>query len=248
MFLTGGHRLWLGPQAEWPAFWPPPADWENGPATATLSPDGKELTLAMPRSNARFPALTRRYRLAAAVLDMTAAWQAVEGHPGYQAVQILQTRQDTISYLTPKAGEGLPHGFGLLALGVRPGLDLAAPIPADIAKEGDHGIWRLAFNGREEKIGVPPQPLEARFEGGHGLRLFPSTHNGKVAVGLPPDSGLFTQVYFGDSAWAMVELEQLSPRLLTERPDGRVESTVRIEFLAPATSPEIFPVSKAKTH
>lgn len=24
----GGHRLWLGPQTEWPGFWPPPAAWE----------------------------------------------------------------------------------------------------------------------------------------------------------------------------------------------------------------------------
>jgi hypothetical protein len=168
---------------------------------------------------------------------MSVSWQPVEDSPGFQAVQILQTRRETISFLKPMPIPAAPNGFGRLALAVRPGNDLGASVPQDIATVDEDGIWRLVFNGREEKIGVPPQPLDARFEGGHGLRLLPATHDGKVAPGPTPDSGLLTQVYFGDHAWAMVELEQLSPRLLAKRDDGWVESTVRLEFLTPEKSP-----------
>lgn len=237
VLLSGGHRVWLGPQVEWPAFWPPPQDWENGPATANLSCDGKELSLALPHSDSRFPKLLRRYRLAQGCLEMTVSWQPVPGHPGYQAVQILQTRRETIAYLTQKPLPGVPKGFGLLALGARPGNDLGASAPADIVTDLGGNRWRLGFSGREEKIGVPAQPLEARFEGSHGLRLSPASHVGRTASGPVPDSGLFTQVYFGDSSWAMVELEQLSPRLQADRQDVTVESTVRLEILPPMKSP-----------
>lgn len=237
VLLTGGHRVWLGPQTEWPSFWPPPADWEYKPALAFRSPDGTELTLTLPRTEPRYPVLVRRYCLKPGCLEMSVSWQPVEGRPGYQAVQILQTRRETVAFLKPLAISEVPKGFGLLALGARPGNDLNATAPSDVVTIDHSDKWRLSFSGREEKIGVPPQPLEARFIGGHGLRLLPATHDGNVAPGPAPDSGLFTQVYFGDRAWAMVEIEQLSPRLLAKRSDGWVECTVRLEFLTPAKTP-----------
>ncbi|MBC8011233.1 MAG: hypothetical protein H7067_14190, partial [Burkholderiales bacterium] len=73
-----------------------------------------------------------------------------------------------------------------------------------------------------------------RFPGGHGLRLLPATHDATPDPASPaPEAGLFTQAYFGATAWAMVELEQLTPRLLPAHADGWIETTVRLEFLPP---------------
>ncbi|MBC8010294.1 MAG: hypothetical protein H7067_09365, partial [Burkholderiales bacterium] len=198
ILLGDGHRVWLGPQSEWAVFWPPPRDWESSPAASvTLSADATELTLVLPRSDLRHPALVRRYRLRPDALELVAAWRiektdtssatsaSAPAPTSYQAVQILQTRADTVVFLAPRPTPAAPLGHGLLALAVRPGTILDQPIPAGFATPATAdaaavtactppALLRLAATGAEEKIAVPPQPLVARFPGGHGLRLLPA--------------------------------------------------------------------------
>jgi hypothetical protein len=241
ILLGGGHRVWLGPQSEWPVFWPPPKDWEDGAAASvTLSDDATTLTLVLPRTDPRQPALTRRYVLKPDALLLVAAWRIDESttpRASRQAIHILQTRPDTAAFLTPRPTPEAPLGHGLLALAVRPGTLLDRPIPTGFLAPLTPAcpapdLLRLAGTGEEEKIGVPPQPLVARFAGGHGLRLLPALHDGVEDATLPPpEAGLFTQVYFGATAWAMTELEQLSPRLLPTPGSDTVSATMRLEFI-----------------
>ncbi len=243
VLLGGGHRVWLGPQAEWPVFWPPPKGWEDSAATSlTVSDDATELVLALPRPDPAQPALTRRYRLLPDALLLVAEWRIdklTTPSVSRQAIHILQTRPDTAAFLTPRPTADAPLGHGLLALAVRLGTILDRPIPAGFITPVSPsclgpGLLRLSGTGEEEKIGVPPQPLLARFPGGHGLRLLPVLHDGiEDADRTAPEAGLFTQVYFGATDWAMTELEQLSPRLLPAAGTDTVSATLRLEFLPP---------------
>jgi hypothetical protein len=93
----------------------------------------------------------------------------------------------------------------------------------------------LALRGArlEEKIGFPSQPLEAHVGGAHGFRLLPVQHDGQEDATKPStEAGLYTQVHFGASAWAMTELEQLSPRLRETPGSTAVDTTVRVEFIS----------------
>lgn len=238
VLLADGHRVWLGPQSEWPGFWPPPRDWEGSPATGVaVSEDATEVTFTLPHTDPLNPPLTRRYKILPDALLLVAAWRVGSAAPpaaARQAVHILQTRTDTIVYLEKRPLRSVPLGYGLLALSDRPGPLLDAPLPRDIAtlysrKEPD--LLRLAFSGREEKIGVAPQPIVARVFGGYEFRFFPVVHNGiPTSPADDPDAGLRTQAYFGSDNWAMVELEQLSSRLAPATGEGWIEATARLEF------------------
>jgi hypothetical protein len=249
ILLAGGHRLWLGPQTEWPRFWPPPADWEQSAATTIgLSPDGTELTLDLPRHDKRFPPLTRAYRLAQDSLELVGRWEAddtASGRPAFQAIHILQTRADTQVLLRATPSPSTPLGYGLLALSNRPGTLIDRPLPEQMIVQGNvHPAFprshqmRLRGTGLEEKVGVVAQPIEALFHDTHRLRLEPLQHNGEIDETPPlPDAGLYTQVYFGAAKWAMTELEQLSPRLRPAPGASSVETRVTIKFVVAAERP-----------
>ncbi len=250
VLLAGGHRVWLGPQSEWPDFWPPPRDWEYSPAAGVVvSEDATEVVFVLPHTDTRSPPLTRRYKILPDALLLVAAWcvdPAAPAPAARQAVHILQTRTDAIIYLEKKSFQAAPLGYGLLTLSNRPGPLLDAPLPHDVATQCSSeapGALSLAFSGREEKLGVGPQPIIVRFSGGHGFRLFPVVHNGiPVSPVYDADAGLHTQAYFGSSDWPMVELEQLSPRLTPRTDEGCIEAAARLEFLPAGqkSSPALF--------
>lgn len=215
LLIAGGHRVWLGPQTSWPVFWPAPRDWENSAATSvTRSPDGRTLELTLPRTDLRHPALTRRYTLTRDGVTLIASWTD-DGTPR-QAIHILQTRADTRVEATAMPTGSAPLGVGLLALNVRPGLLLDQPVPADLADPIGPRRWSFRSGAREEKFGFPPQALRtARF----------TLERGKIAAGRetgPVDAGLYSQIYLGAPAWAMVEIEQVSPLLRAENLGGEV--------------------------
>lgn len=235
IFLRDAHRVWLGPQNEWPSQWPPPKEWEDGSESHALSTDASELTIVTSKIDPNYPQLTRRYRITENGLLLIAAWQPLAGQKPWQCIHILQTRTDAVLHVAFKPTLEAPLGYGLLSLHPRPGNNFAGPIPKDIAtavpgKEEDR-LYRLAYGGREEKIGVAPQTIETRFPQGYGFRLWPAEHNGKAQDGIAPDGGLLTQGYFGAPSFELVESEQLTPRLTSTREDGWVEVSVKLVLL-----------------
>ncbi|MGF1531451.1 MAG: hypothetical protein ACFCU4_08825 [Puniceicoccaceae bacterium] len=236
----------MGPQTEWPIFWPPPAHWEEAAARQVLLSDcGQELTLELPEGESgQIPAITRRYRLREGGLELVAAWRPAASEPSFQAVQILQVRPEAKVRVVFSPEPESPLGYGLLPLIERRAVLLDTPFDAEhlIDVQGGQlgagsaasagGTW-LRFTGKEEKIGVVPQPLLAKFEGGETLALGVASYDGVVDAAVEaPDAGLYTQVYFGATAWAMVEIEQLTPRLRPARADGWVETVMRVEWRA----------------
>ncbi|MBC8041429.1 MAG: hypothetical protein H7Y06_12865 [Opitutaceae bacterium] len=216
LLLAGGHRVWLGPQTTWPVFWPAPSDWENSAATAvTRSSDGRTLELTLPRTDPRWPALTRRYTLTRDGVTLIASWTD-DGTPR-QAIHILQTRADTRVEATATPTESAPLGVGLLALNSRRGLILNQPITADFADPIAPLRWSFHSGTREEKFGLPPQDLRTPDF---------TLERGQIASGIstaPVDAGLHSQIYLGSPGqWAMVEIEQVSPLLRAQNLGGEV--------------------------
>lgn len=235
VLLRGGHRVWLGPQSEWPKFWPPPSDWESARAESVdLSQDGRVLRVRLPRSDERFPALVRLYRLEEDGLDLGAQWESAG--KSYQLIQILQVRPDAVATLRLVSTESAPAGFGLLPLAKRPGLILDASRPAQLRRGGDADAveppWELFFDGVEEKLGVAPQVLRVRFPEGTAFDLEPARFSSAMETGPAPDAGLFTHIYLGAQAWAMMEVEQLSPRLTPAAGEREVEVWVKLRTAA----------------
>jgi hypothetical protein len=224
LLIAGGHRVWLGPQTAWPVFWPAPRDWEHSAATSiTRSPDGRTLELTLPRTDPRWPALTRRYTLTRDGVMLIAAWTD-DGTPR-QVIHILQTRADTRVEATATPTESAPLGVGLLALNSRRGLILNQPITTEFADPVAPQRWSFRSGPREEKFGLPPQDLRTPDF---------TLQRGQLTAGLvtaPIDAGLYSQIYLGaPGEWAMVEIEQVSPLLRAENLGGEVIFTTHLRL------------------
>ncbi len=250
-----GHRVWLGPQGEWPEFWPPPTDWESSPAISHhLSPDLLTLTLLLPHTSPHFPQLARTYQLHPEGLDLGVSWKPnsnptpleLSGPQAYQAVHILQLAPEATVKLRIQPTRELPLGYGLLPLLHRREIILNRPLSPGFFKASPSPTVSsvLQFTGQEEKIGVPLQPLWVHFPEGDCFRLEPATFQGQPSVLPPPEAGLYSQIYFGADQWPMVEVEQLSPRLEPTTPGEAVSVTVHLHLpqdrkALPQTAPEL---------
>jgi hypothetical protein len=197
----GGHRCWLGPQAEWKTIWPPPPDWEASAAT-TVKASGHNLTVTLPQTDPSYPALTRSYEWRAGVLHCRLSWQGERHH----AIQILQLPQWTIIHVRRAIQPDLPLGYVLLPISGRSALAIRQVMASGIGRiEGDEvTLWHACVT---EKIGFPRQELIAEV-GAYQLKMRRGDDEGVAAAA--PDLGLLTQVYLGDWQNPFVELEQLS--------------------------------------
>ncbi len=201
----GGHRVWLGPQAEWPAVWPPDPAWE-ATAAATATVDGDRLELRMETSAGDWGSLTRVYSwqddgLACAV-------QVRGGARAAQVIQIMQVRADAAVRVQARPEARTPHGFVVLEIGSEDQVRRTFPWPLGVLREGGRGLV-LRTSGTVVKLGFAPQPLVAKL-GEVELALAPGAHTGRVVGEI--DDGFTTQVYLGRSGVPFLELEQLSPR------------------------------------
>ena len=202
-FSWGGHRVWLGPQSLWG--WPPPDAWDRAAAETVVVADGR-LEQLMPDAGGGYPRFTRIYEPADGRLACRIA-VAAGGTRAVQVMQILQTPVTTTVDLQPGPTTQWPRGYCRVGGSSGPMLRPDLPVPA-IVTEIPGGV-RLAYNGRSDKLGFPPQTLVANL-GAHRLHLaFGESRGPEVAA---PDAGFYTQVYTGNPGSPVVELEQLSPQ------------------------------------
>lgn len=221
----GGHRAWLGPQTEWPVFWPPPVNWENEPAVrlrqasdGTLIVDGRD---AGPGA----PAIRREYRwVATGVLESTVSWRETNAK-GRQAIQILKIdpKAEVIAERAPS--KEVPLGFVQLPIAGRPGTQTRFARPEHARIQGR--TVRLRRASAEEKFGLPSQSIVARWRDAE-IHLHPREQFGR-AVG-EPDGPFSSHVYLGAADLEVVEIEQLSSRLVPTHPGGRVGHSMLIEL------------------
>ena len=199
--ILGGHRVWLGPQANWSEIWPPPQAWElSGPETCTTR--GGELRLLMPDSGAGWPRLTRTYRWAGA--QLVCGVELTGGTRPAQIIHIFQMPAPTVVSAEARAVAGFPLGYVRLPSKVAA---FAARFdqPLQVTRRGN--ALTLRHSSAIEKLGFRPQTLSGR-NGSFSLAVTPDQPGG-AAIG-EPDEGFLSQVYLGGSE-AFIELEQLSP-------------------------------------
>lgn len=201
-FSWGGHRVWLGPQGLWG--WPPPEAWERS-AAESVRVIGGRLELTMPAAGDGYPTLTRIYEPAGARLACRVA--VAGGRRSVQVIQILQMPADTTVELTRAPSSRWPRGYFRVGGAVGPVLDRDLPRPAGV-EETTTGV-RFAYTGRSDKLAFPPQTLVATCGAQRLLLAFGESRGREVAA---PDEGFYTQVYIGDPASPVVEIEQLSPQ------------------------------------
>lgn len=222
----GGHRVWLGPQTEWPAMWPPPSHWEFEPAARVLSQPQGLLEIATPPGNPQAPELLRTYQWKNNQLVCGVFWQE-QSATGRQAIHILQIRADATVRARPH-----PHAspaYVRLPLSSRPTTETTFPTPPHILSQ-QNGEFTLIRRDKEEKLGFPVQPLHAAFP---GLEII--LHPGRW-IGIEsgdPDHGFRSHVYLGPHDWPVLEIEQLSPRLTPARPGTTVGHEIIIELRRP---------------
>lgn len=203
----GGHRLWLGPQAEWPGGWPPPKAWEAS-AAASVKMAGDRLQLILADAGDGWPKLSREYFWKDHRLHCGACTSG--GTRPAQMIHILQVPPDAVVEVAPIVSEPAPRGYVQLHLGRQPSPQGKFPPPPHVTEAGEK--LQLRFLNRTEKLGFMPQTLVARI-GSTTLRVSRGECEGTVA-GVP-DDGFATQVYLGSGASQLIELEQLSPRWTT---------------------------------
>jgi hypothetical protein len=198
----GGHRCWLGPQAEWKGIWPPPHDWEAS-AAAAVKAHGPILTVTLPHTDTTYPALTRSYEWRAGVLHCRFSWKGERHH----AIQILQLPQWAILRIQRIVRPDLPLGYALLPISGRTTMTTQQPMAPGVGRiEGNEvTLWHANVT---EKIAFARQELRAEL-GTYQLKMRPGNDDGMAASA--PNLGLLTQVYLGDWQNPFVELEQLSP-------------------------------------
>ncbi len=224
----GGHRVWLGPQFDWKPFWPPPRNWEMMPAESIKLRAGNLLEVESPGGVGEAVAIRRTYRWRGdGRLECGVSWQETSDR-GRQAIQIFQVDAAAVVEAHPAPGPSAPRGFVRLPLAGRPTTETIFAFPRQ-AKVALNRVF-LRRGREEEKLGFPEQTLFARWPVGQ-LRLHPGRINGRV-VG-DPDGGFPTQIYLGAHDWPVLEVEQLSPRLLPWLPGGRVSHTVLVELRRP---------------
>jgi hypothetical protein len=205
----GGHRLWLGPQTEWPAFWPPPAGWEYREAEqATL--DGGVLRLAMRETGPDWPRLVRTYRWQGSSLVCGAEMSG--GTRAVQFIHILQVPTDTLVRAEVHPADAFPTGYVRLLSGAGPFTARFTP-PAHASLAGDQ--LTLRHTGDVGKYGFRPQVLTGT-RSGYALVVTRGTQTGAVVD--EPDAGFLSQVYLSEAREPFVEIEQLSPRFAAGQP------------------------------
>jgi len=196
----GGHRLWLGPQASWSAFWPPPAAWEYREPVALTQSNGV-LRLTMPASDEGWPQLARTYHWAGDSLVCGAEFSG--GTRPAQFVQIFQVPASVWVVVEAQPEPSIPSGYVRLG----PFTARFAEPPQVIRTHTGHALV-LKHTGAVMKLGFRPQLLTGRI-GGFDLHVRRGGQTGRT-VG-EPDEGFHTQVYLSEAHEAFAELEQLSP-------------------------------------
>lgn len=204
----GGHIVWLGPQAEWPAVWPPLGAWERSAAESHGVRDGW-LELTMPESGDGWARLVRAYRWDGDALHCRVS--TAGGTHDAQIMQIVQVPLPAVVRVASAApGEATPAGFVLLDIGKPDQVVRKFPWPAQAARQdGGALLWRPT--GVIVKAAFVPQPLVARL-GSCELTLDRGGETGRVAGMV--DAGLNSQLYLGGTGSTCLELEQMSPRFI----------------------------------
>ncbi len=205
----GGHRVWLGPQAEWPGGWPPPAAWEYREPAALAAKDGV-LRLTMHPTGDDWPQLTRTYHWDGATLVCGA--ESTGGKRPAQLVQIFQVPPAMTAEAAVRPETDFPAGYVRLPSTAGPFSARFVP-PAHASLAGD--TLTLKHTGVVGKYGYRPQPLLGRLDG-YELTVSRGAQTGEV-VG-EPDAGFHTQVYLSGEHEAFGELEQLSPLFAAGKP------------------------------
>lgn len=205
----GGHRLWLGPQAEWAGGWPPPEAWEYR-EPASIANTGGVLRLALAPTSDAWPRLTRTYHWDGPRLVCGA--ESTGGTRPAQFIQILQLPPSTVLRGIVQPEPDFPAGYVRLDSTEGPFAARFVP-PAQAALAGD--TLTLRHTGRVGKFGFRPQTLTGVREGIE-LVVARGAQSGEV-VG-EPDKGFHAQVYLSDAHEAFVEIEQLSPLFAPGKP------------------------------
>lgn len=213
----GGHRFWLGPQKRW--VWPAPVEWEHSAAATASERDGV-LVLAHERRDPAYPALKREYAWDGARLRCTVRWQG-DGRP-YFGMHVVAVNTPFSVTARRVAWEEVPEGVvdvqmtGPVVRGL-----LAHPA---LAARGDRVV--VTAGRKMAKCGFVGQTLEVDRPQGWRLALHPGPHEGLVLEA--PDKGYLSQVWVGDAAVPLAELEQLTPYLIGGV-EGVCASTVFLE-------------------
>jgi hypothetical protein len=213
----GGHRLWLGPQTDWKAFWPPPAAWEYHEPSAVTN-EGGVLRLTMAATDDDWPSLTRTYHWEGSTL-VCGAESTADGKRPAQFIQILQVPPSTQVRGTVHPESNFPAGYVRLNSTVSPFTARFVP-PAHASLTGDE--LTLRHMGEVGKFGFRPQPLTG-IQDGYELVVGRGAQSG--VVGGEPDEGFHAQVYLSGANEAFVEIEQLSPLFAPGQP-ARFEMTL----------------------
>jgi hypothetical protein len=222
----GGHRVWLGPQSEWPSVWPPANAWERSGAESVLM-KGEQLELIMPATGDGWPRLTRTY--AWSDDGLVCGVRQNGGTHEAQIIQILQVPSVAIVRATAHVDAATPEGFVVLQIGAQDPVRRAFPWPAAMAREGE-GLLVMRATGKVEKFGFAPQPLRAMLPGSE-LTLARGDETGRIVEQL--DAGYNTQVYLGREGVPFLEIEQLSPRFAAGPDGGSATILLRAEKLSP---------------
>ena len=205
----GGHRLWLGPQTDWPGFWPPPAAWEYQEAETVSAANGV-LRLTMRDAGAGWPRLVRTYHWAGGNLVCCAEWSG--GARPAQVIHILQVPPATTVRALVRPAEGYPAGYVRLLSSAGPFAARFAP-PVHASLEGE--VLTLRHTDTVGKYGFRPQPLTGARDG-YELVVARGAQTGEVVD--EPDEGFHSQVYLSEGGESFAEIEQLSPRFAAGQP------------------------------
>ncbi len=220
-----GHRAWLGPQTQWPAFWPPPAAWEKSAAKPKLMNQGNALVLTPPPTAAGdWPDLSRGYQWRD---DTLLCFVAATGtsRRDVQIVQIVQIPPDATIEVEVEPTAEAPRGYVQLPSYFRPELRTEFEPPAHVGPARDFAARAFTFVADEpEKFGFTDRPIVVR-RNGVSLTMRRGEIAGARVVGQP-DQGYNTQLFFGGHE-GFIEIEQLSPLL---RRTGRSFRSFSIEL------------------
>lgn len=212
----GGHRLWLGPQRKWAAYWPPPAAWEHAGAESFTIELG-QLRLAIPDAGEGWPRLVRTYVWSGDVLICGA--ELTGGKRPAQIIQIVQIPMSGVVLASASPSTFAPRGYVRLPTAVR---ELTTDFEPPPQVHGRGRLLELHHTGVAEKLGFVPQILLGREEGA-------MLHVGRGEPGgrfeSEPDQGFFSQVFLG-SHEPFIELEQLSPQFAAGE-SARFEITLK---------------------
>jgi hypothetical protein len=199
----GGHRLWLGPQHDWPAYWPPPGAWEHSRAKSVALDQHNRLRLELFEAGNGWPKLARTYRWHGA--DMICGAEMEGGKRPAQVIQIVQIPKSSLVHVAAFPDAFAPRGYVRLPAGSVQQLTTEFQPPPQVSGNGH--LLELHYNGTVEKLGFAPEVLGAT-DGPWKLGVVRGPHTGHPES--EPDHGYFSQVFLG-SHEPFIELEQLSP-------------------------------------